>query len=158
MSCCPMTRMLSRWVLGLLCFWLCLSLATVRAADSPWADACAVWHLGETQPGEAVAVRGNARVGVVLTGAERDASLRRGGDGQVADLDGGYLAVGESTGPVTLSGDKEMTLCMRVRDASGSWDKSLLAEARPSEDLSVILAGTGDCLRARRSAVPEQRF
>ncbi len=129
------------WLVAVL-FWLCLSPATVRAADSPWADACAVWHLGESQPGEAVAVRGNARVGVALTGAERDASLRRGGDGLVAELDGGYLAVGESTGPVTLSGDKEMSLCMRVRDASGSWDKPLLAEARPSEDLSVILAGT----------------
>jgi hypothetical protein len=138
-----MTQLTHRAVYGLAAAtsFLCLPSVTIRAAESPWGDACAVWHMGDTQPGQTVAVRGNAQVGVALTGAEREESLRRGGDGQVAVFDGGYLAVGETAGPVTLSGDKEMTLCLRIRDTTGSWDQPLLAEARPSEDLSVILTG-----------------
>ena len=50
--------------------------------------------------------------------------------------------MGEKASPVTLDGDKEMTLCMRIRDTTGKWNQPLLAEAQPSDDPSVILTGT----------------
>ena len=66
------------------------------AEQSPFADAVAAWRLAG--PGDSagadsrLTVQGKAALGVELAGPEREASLRRGGDGMAADLDGGYLS------------------------------------------------------------------
>jgi hypothetical protein len=85
----------------------------LAAAPPPWGDAVAVWDMSEakdsTGKGGSLGVEGEVTFGVELTGAERDASLRRDGDGRVAKFNDGYLraarpaAAGAST-RVSLSG------------------------------------------------------
>ena len=73
----------------------------------------AVWHMGAQNPAGGapggapstlgpgrgpLAIEGNVKLGVELAGAERKASLRRGGDGRVAQFDGGYLRRGSRAG------------------------------------------------------------
>jgi hypothetical protein len=111
--------------------------------DLPFADATAVWHMGEEEShaGELVqlTVQGSVKLGVDLGGAEGKASLRRGGDGKVAEFGGGYLiAGGDDVEALQLSGDK-MTFCIRLRDPAGKWDAPLFARSDPNDAFSKIL-------------------
>jgi hypothetical protein len=118
------------------------------AADSrknPFADAVALWHMGEASDRAAakagIRIYGNAKLGVPLRGAEREASLRRGGDGKVAEFRGGYLIASNRDGqPLELTGS-EMTLCLRVRDPEGKWDTPLFARQDPGDNLANLLYG-----------------
>ena len=110
----------------------------------PLDDAVAVWHMADLTgrggtAGQQLALRGDVAVGVPLEGADRKASLARGGDGHVAQFDGGYLIAGEGAPEALhLSGDK-MTFCIRLRDLAGKWDAPLFARHAPDDELGKIL-------------------
>ena len=95
---------------------------------TPFDDAVAVWHLGDLRNGNGadhsssevrsahpLATHGSVQVGVALSGAERQESLRRGGDGRAALFDGdAWLSTGPATGGVDLSAES-FTTCVRLR-------------------------------------------
>lgn len=95
-------------------------------------DAVAVWHMANTsdsagrdshlEPG------GQVQLGVELRGADRNASLARGGDGCVALCDQGSLNAGQGAdGELNLSGEA-MTMLIRLRDPAGRWNTSLFSK------------------------------
>ena len=105
--------------------------SAIRAADTRkvFADAVAVWHLRDLHSADGkspLTPQGAAKVGVELTGAEREASLARGGDGQAAEISGGWLDAGQGgDGRLNLTGSA-MTLLLRLRNPSGKWDSGEL--------------------------------
>ena len=110
---------------------------------SPFEDAVVVWHMAGPEGGTGGEVRltakGEAKLGVGLEGPERDASLRRGGNGRVAEFAGGYLVAGEGAEEALhLTGDK-MTFCIRLRDSTGKWDTPLFARHAPDDELGKVL-------------------
>jgi len=122
------------------------SCAPAAAQPSPFADAVAVWHMADardaTEPRSDLAAVGDAQLGVPLEGAEREASLARGGDGLVARFAGGYLAAGQGAGgELNLTG-KALTMCLRVRDPSGRWDTPLFSKHGGHERLVCNLFAT----------------
>lgn len=113
------------------------------ATASPFSDAVAAWNMadgaGQAAERTRLTVRGNVKLGVSLEGLEREASLRRGGDGRVAEFDSGYLIAGEKAAEaLRLSGD-QMTFCMRVRVPAGRWSAPLFARHAPDDELGRIL-------------------
>jgi len=126
-----------RFVFRIGCFLGFVTLAAVfppaNAADrGPFADAVAVWHMADLTDSagkqSALTAHGDVRLGVALTVAEREASLRRGGDGRAAEFRGGRLEAGQGAdGELNLAG-KAMTMCMRLRDPSGKWDSPLFSK------------------------------
>jgi len=115
-------------------------------AGSSMEDAAVVWNMADANAQAAdnvrLTIKGDVRLGVPLEGSGRDASLRRGGDGRVAQFDGGYLVAGEeATAPLQLRGDK-MTFCIRLRDPSGTWNVPLFAKHDPDDPYGRILYPT----------------
>ncbi len=109
--------------------------------SGPLADALVAWHMSGSE-GETTAepaVQGAVQLGVPLHGAERDASLARGGSGTVAQFAGGYLRAA-GPGGRGLRGDA-MSLCMRLRDPTGRWDAPLFARDDRDDALASILYG-----------------
>lgn len=90
-------------------------------------SAVAFWHLGDTRDSaganSALTPRGTVRLGVELKGAEREASLKRGGDGMVAELRGGWLDAGQGhQAELNLTGE-QFTALIRLRALTPSaWD------------------------------------
>jgi hypothetical protein len=121
--------------------------ALAGSSQNAFADAIAVWHMGEADERAAaqagIQIHGNVKLGVPLHGVEREASLRRGGDGKVAEFHGGYLLAGKEGPTLDLSGKKQMTLCLRVRDPEGKWDTPLVAREAPEDRFAGILHSTG---------------
>ena len=119
-----------------------LGLCAPAVGASPFSDAAALWQMGADKdsagPGGPLFIKGNVKLGVELTGADREASLRRGGDGRVARFDGGYLRAGAS--PLAVTG-KEMTLCVRLKDPTGRWDAPLFSKDQPNDPYGNILYG-----------------
>ncbi len=114
-------------------------LVVAAEGKAPFADAAAVWHMRDARdsasPGAELTPHGDARVGVELTGADRDASLARGGDGRVAQLDGGYLDAGQGDkGKLNVKGTA-FTLCARLRDTGGNWMAPLFSKHGGHEKL-----------------------
>lgn len=106
-------------------------------AASPFDDAVAKWHFGAAaQPG--LTVHGNVKMGVELAGEDRTASLDRGGDGKVAQFDGGYLEIG---GPAFDPPGAAFTLVLRVRDPHGAWNAPLLGSYGGDGAASLYLRG-----------------
>ncbi len=110
---------------------------------TPFSDAIAVWHMADTNVsshrGGALAANGKVRLGIELTGEELKASLLRGGNGKVAEFKGGYLSVDrESDKELELPG-YEMSVCIRLRDPSGSWNTPLLGKFGGDERASYYL-------------------
>jgi hypothetical protein len=88
-----------------------------------------------------LSTHGDVALGVALSGAEREASLCRGGDGQVARFRGGYLrTTGTSGAPLALQG-KQMSLLVRVRDVDGRWATPLLAKDAVDDEYGMLLYG-----------------
>ncbi len=128
------------WVCTLL---LLLAVAGVAAAaGSPLRDADAVWQFGKGDTGPRtrypLTVHGAVKLGVLLTGEERRASLARGGDGTVARFEGGYLEVG---GPACDPVGATFTLLLRVRDTAGAWNAPLFGSYGGDAAVSVYLRG-----------------
>lgn len=126
------------------CTWL--PKAEAVASASPFRDAVAVWHMGSPanaiEPNCPLTVKGDVTLGVELTGADREASLRRGGDGRAARFSGGLIVAGQdAVAPFKVTG-KQMTLCLRIRDPEGRWNTGLLARRNPSPLSQSILSCT----------------
>ena len=120
-----------------------LSAVSVAIAGAPLDDAAAVWNMadanGRASENARLTVEGDVKLGVPLEGPAREASLRRGGDGRVAEFDGGYLVAGqEAAEPLQLRGDK-MTFCIRLRDPSGKWDVPLFSRHAAADPFGRIL-------------------
>ncbi len=114
-------------------------------AKAPWDDAAAVWDMsgasgahGNVGPMD---VEGDVQLGAALAGAEREASLKRGGDGRVARFNGGFLRVNFPAGRAASVAGKKMTLCLRLRDPSGAWAAPLLAKDDPRDEYGNLLDG-----------------
>lgn len=99
----------------------------VHAAQEPqqiFSGAIAVWHMGDAKDSagrnSALKTHDPVKLGVELAGAERAASLARGGDGKAAQLDGGWLDAGQGDGgELNLTGDK-FTALIRMRCPAAS--------------------------------------
>ncbi len=114
--------------------------AGLVANESPFRQATAVWHMkGPEKFG--VRIQGDVALGIPLTGAEYKDSVERGGDGTVAQFRGGHLVLGEGA-TLDFSGKRQMTLCLRVRDAENGWATPLLSLAGRQDKLSGILYAT----------------
>lgn len=99
----------------------------IRGAESArdvLAAAVAAWHFGDLASADGkspLKVSGDVALGVELTGAEREASLARGGDGKVAQFNGGWLDAAQGgDGRLNLTGDA-LTLLLRFRNPTGQW-------------------------------------
>ncbi|MCX6906669.1 MAG: hypothetical protein NTY01_01360, partial [Verrucomicrobia bacterium] len=118
-----------------------LAVVTTNAAEKPFGDAVAVWHFGDEQNAaqqHPLTIHGAVQLGVVLEGDERAASLARGGDGKVAQFDGGYLEIG---GPAFDPPGAEFTLLLRVRDPRGEWNAPLFGSYGGDGKASLYLRG-----------------
>jgi len=120
--------------------------ASAAGRASPFADAVAAWHMADTrdaaEPASELAVVGDVSLGLALEGAEREASLARGGDGFAARFEGGYLSAGQGAhGELNLTG-KALTMCLRVRDPSGTWDTPLFSKHGGHDQLVYNLFAT----------------
>lgn len=86
--------------------------------------AVAAWHFADLRSADGespLAAKDNVKLGVELQGAERAASLAHGGDGRVAELDGGWFDAGQGgQRRLNLQGNA-MTLLVRLRNPSGRW-------------------------------------
>lgn len=109
-----------------------------------FADAVAAWHMSDLSDSTGkipLAVHGDVKLGVKLEKADRDASLKRGGDGCVAEFHGGYIVAGQDADPgLSLTG-KEMTICIRLQNPSGKWNSPLFGRYDGGDPLSNILYG-----------------
>ena len=131
---------------------------------SPFADATAVWHMADLNDtavkNSNLTPHGDVKLGIELKGAEREASIKRGGDGYVAEFHGGYFVAGSGSSEcsricknsglrlhsglndqkLSLTG-KEMTFCIRMRDSSGKWNMPLFGRYDKDDPLNSILCG-----------------
>ena len=122
------------------------------AASSPFDNAVAVWHMADLNDtagkNSALTANGDVTCQVKLEGAERDASLRRGGDGCVARFDGGWLDAGQGAGgELNLTGNA-MTTAMRVRDPSGKWGSPLFGKKDVGTRLAYSIVSGGQLAAA----------
>ena len=85
----------------------------------------------------ALLMSGSAKLGVAVSGAEREASLRRGGDGLVGQFDDGVLADVKGTAMFAKS-PRSMSLCIRLRDPSGKWRSPIFQKAGPGKPFFIL--------------------
>ncbi len=115
------------------------------SAATPLENAQALWQFNNTNDSfgrfESLAVNGDVKLGVALTGKEREESLRCGGDGHVAIFNGGFLrAVNKAGRSFQLEG-KSMTLAMRLQEVSGQWTAPLFSKDSNKDPYHIILGG-----------------
>ncbi len=116
-----------------------LSLAAASAcaaepAPSPddiFKTAVAVWHMADLKDAvgrNSLTVVGNVTVGKKLEGKDLQESLACGNDGVVAQFDGGYLDAGQGAdGALNVTGSA-LTVSVRLRNPSGSWELPLFSK------------------------------
>jgi len=127
----------------------------LAAVAPPFEDAAAVWRLGDLADSTGrthLTMVGDVQPGVALAGAEREAAVRRGGTGRVAEFRGGFVVV-RADGGWELAG-QAMTLSARVRDPAGTWVGSLLARDDPADPYARLLYGRGETLEYQWRTVP----
>jgi concanavalin A-like lectin/glucanase superfamily protein/3-keto-disaccharide hydrolase len=119
------------------------------SVGAPFEDAVSVWHMADDQDsagkGGHLVPDGNVQLGEELVGIYRKASLRRGGDGMAARCRGGRLAAGGETRSEANLWRDAMTVAIRLRDPSGSWNSVLLAKQDDDERpiLNIYAADSG---------------
>jgi len=91
-----------------------------------------------TESAKNFTIHGDVKLGVELTGDERAASLARGGDGKVAQFNGGHLEIG---GPAFDPPGAVFTLLLRVRDPRGEWNAPLFGSYGGDGRASLYLRG-----------------
>ncbi len=102
-----------------------------RVADPKaiFAGAVAAWHFGDLNSEDGASplqARDGAKAGVPLSGGDREASIARGGDGKIAEIDGGFFDAGQGGGGrLNLTGSA-MTMLLRLRNPSGQWSSGEL--------------------------------
>jgi sucrose-6-phosphate hydrolase SacC (GH32 family) len=110
--------------------------------DDVFKTAVAVWHMGEAKDSAGksgpLAIEGNVKLGVELAGAERTASLRRGGDGRVAQFQGGWLVAGNGANEALNLSGHALTICLRLRDPSGKWAAGLLSKKGETKNYNLF--------------------
>lgn len=143
---------------GVAILWLPLmatSFVGYAHATSPFDDAVAVWQMrelaGSADEGDELTAVGQVQI-VSLAGADREASLARGGDGYAVRLQGGYLTT-SSKKPIQLTG-KQASICLRLRDPSGRWVGGLLTSADPKDRLANLIYADGKELVYRWRTTP----
>ena len=120
-----------------------LAVGLFLAAASAWATepapspddifktAVAVWHMADLKDAvgkNGLTVVGNVTVGKKLDGKDLEESLACGNDGVVAQFDGGYLDAGQGAdGALNLTGSA-LTVSVRLRNPSGSWELPLFSK------------------------------
>jgi beta-fructofuranosidase len=139
-----------------------LALGSPVIAASPFSDAQAVWHLGDANENRGhfgpLSIQGDVTLGVALTAAEREASLRRGGDGRVARFNGGYLrAAAPADRPFTCQG-KDMTLAIRLQDPAGQWASPLFAKDAAGRYSTILGGADGLLCYLWQTELPERRI
>jgi len=137
------TSSLSRLLFALL-ISVQLSVEVTRAS-SPLDNAQALWQFGDANEAsgrfEPLSAQGDVKLGVALTGAERNASLQCGGDGQAALFNGGYFrAISKDNRRFQLEG-KTMTLVIRLQDSDGRWTSPLFAKDASQDPYNMVLWG-----------------
>lgn len=131
------------------CEWRCTSWngSVLKAkgnrmkTNSVFTDAVAVWHMADKS---GLTVHGAVELGVPLEGAEREASLARGGDGCVASFSDGWLSVG---GDALKIGGSGMTLCLRLNDRSKAWSAPLFTKDDQKDAYGAIMSADAGQLR-----------
>jgi hypothetical protein len=97
--------------------------------------------------GGPIAIQGDVELGVALTGPERAASLRHGGDGRVARFHGGYLRLGTAGDRQTTLQGKEMTLSIRMQASPDDGPAFLISKAESADPFANLLYRQGGHLR-----------
>jgi sucrose-6-phosphate hydrolase SacC (GH32 family) len=120
-----------------------MSAGFTSAADpqtEPLKTAMAYWSMSDSADARgriALQSQGNVALGVALQGAEREASLARGGDGKAARFDGGYLALANDAA-LSLPA-QQWTIAIRMRDPQGTWRYPILGNYGSDTSVSVAL-------------------
>jgi len=101
-------------------------------SKSLFSDAVALWKMSKLNDAKAknsfLIPNGDVKVGIRLLGSEYDESIKRGGDGYVAEFHGGYLNAGQGArGKLNLTG-KSMSLYIRIKDSSGKWNAPIITK------------------------------
>ncbi len=121
---------------------LALSLSA-HAADPKdlFKDAAVVWQFD--QPSSSVGglemkAESAVKTGVELKGQEREESLARGGDGKVAEFDGGQLVEAAGAGePLSIAGEA-ITVLLRVRGGKVPWKSGEVFARHGGHDLTLF--------------------
>ncbi len=125
---------------------ICVTLAAVglmagiARSASPFDGAAAYWSMADMRDnrgGHTLEAKGAVTVGVPLDGAEREASLARGGDGRAARFEGGHLALAKDSA-LNMS-PKQWTVAIRMRDPQGTWRYPILGSYGDDKSVSVAL-------------------
>lgn len=102
----------------------------------PFSDAIAFWQmssLNDTQKSLSLILHDEVTLGVKLSDEEFKQSFKYGGDGFVAQFQGGYLEV-ESKERLNLL-EKTMSLCIRLKAPSGRWNAPIFAKYGENHEL-----------------------
>ena len=148
------TRLTRRAVLQLVAWCRLAALAgggaAIAAEKSPFTGAAAVWRMADSNDSAGknsqLACRGDVKFGIQLENDEREASLRRGDDGYVAQFNGGWCDAGQGPdGALNLRG-KTLTMAIRMRDPSGKWGCPLFGKhgGQTKEVYNLFSADLGD--------------
>lgn len=108
---------------------------------SPFHGAIASWQMNDLKDSSGrrpLVVQGAVALGVALEGADREASLARGGDGRAARFDGGYLAIAPGDGVLNVPG-QAMTVALRLRNPEGKWDGPIFGSYGAKANASYYL-------------------
>jgi hypothetical protein len=103
----------------------------------PLRDAAAYWSMNDAGTSPVVRAHGNVVLGVQLTGEELAASLARGGDGRVAQFDGGYLELAHDA-ELAIE-PRQWTIAIRLRDPLGKWQYPILGSYGDDKSVSIAL-------------------
>ncbi|MBC8869389.1 MAG: hypothetical protein H8E44_08225 [Planctomycetes bacterium] len=115
----------------------------ISRAESPFGDATHLWHMSDSSnaAGEigSLTAQGPVEFGISQEDSDKAASLARGGDGQVARLQGGHL---------TLTNDAELninpqqwSIAVRACDPIGGWQGTILGDTGNDRQVSISLRG-----------------
>lgn len=133
--------MIRMWMIACVAgFWAGCCVPAMAPA-TPLKGAAFAWHMadGANVAGAAGGLKAHGAVtlGVELDGPDREASLARGGDGRVARIDGGYLALADDA---QLKIDpRRWTVAIRMRDPEGSWRYPILGSYGSDRQASIAL-------------------
>jgi len=116
------------------------------SAPSPLTDAVAVWNMadGKDSAGKdsVLKTQGDVQFAVQLEGKEREASLKRGGDGFAVRIKpGGYLSAGQGVEGELNLGGKAMTMLIRLNH-EGGWISPVMTKHEGGNVVYKIF-GTG---------------
>ena len=113
-------------------------LETAAAQESPpFRSAVAHWSMADAGAAHPLRVHDGVTFGVALEGAEREASLARGGDARAARFDGGYLSLPDDA--ALHLNPAQWTMAIRLRDPQGTWSYPILGSYGDEKAVSVAL-------------------